>query len=108
MLRIALLATVAGVDPCAVREERILLHRIGPSQSTLFIANTDGSDERPLLHNSGFDYNASLSADGKWIIFTSERGGRTDSVTRMPEPLWDTRTRFLKMDADSQRIWASY
>jgi TolB protein len=33
----------------------------------------DGSGERPLLPKSGFDYNASFSPDGKWIVFTSER-----------------------------------
>jgi Tol biopolymer transport system component len=72
----ALLVCASTRVLCA--KERILLHRIGPSQSTLFIAKTDGSDERPLLPNSGFDYNASFSADGKWVIFTSERGGSAD------------------------------
>jgi Tol biopolymer transport system component len=42
------------------------------------MANADGSLERPLLPNSGFDYNASFSLDGRWIIFTSERGGSAD------------------------------
>jgi Tol biopolymer transport system component len=80
VLRRALLATllVSAISPVLFAKERILLHRIGPSPSTLFIANTDGSDERPLLPNSGFDYNASFSPDGKWIIFTSERGGSAD------------------------------
>src|SRR5260370_38531883 len=80
MLRRVLLAMslLAAAIPVLCAKERILLHRIGPSQSTLFIAKTDGSDERPLLANSGFDYSASFSADGKWIIFTSERGGSAD------------------------------
>jgi hypothetical protein len=75
MLRRALLAMLLVYTPVLSAKERILLYRIGPSQSTLFIANADGSDERPMLPNSGFDYNASFSPDGKWIIFTSERGG---------------------------------
>jgi Tol biopolymer transport system component len=80
VLRRALLAAllVSAITPVLCGKERILLHRIGPSQSTLFIANADGSDERPLLPNSGIEYNASFSADGKWIIFTSERGGSAD------------------------------
>jgi len=80
MLRRALLATLlaSAITPVLSAKERILLHRIGPSQSTLFIANADGSGERPLMQNSGFDYNASFSADGKWIIFTSERDGSAD------------------------------
>jgi len=87
VLRRALLATllVSAITPVLCAKERILLHRIGPSQSTLFIANADGSDERPLLPNSGFDYNASFSADGKWIIFTSERGGSADIYRVHPD-----------------------
>lgn len=53
----------------------MLMNRIGPSNSTLYIANADGSDERPLLSQPGFDYHASFSPDGEWISFTSERNG---------------------------------
>src|SRR5215217_5807516 len=53
----------------------MLMNRIGPSASTLYVANADGSDEHPLLPASGFDYHASYSADGRWIVFTSERNG---------------------------------
>jgi len=66
-------------------KEKILVHRIGPSDSTLFIAKADGSGERPLLANSGFDYNACFSADDKWIIFTSERGGSADIYRVHPD-----------------------
>jgi len=51
MLRIALLATLLVSIPFLFAKERILLDRIGPSQSTRFIANADGSAERPLLPN---------------------------------------------------------
>src|SRR5260370_11035253 len=80
MIRVTLLATllVSATTPVLCAKERILLHRIGPSQSTLFIAKADGSNERALMSNSVLDYNASLSADGKWIIFTSERAGSAD------------------------------
>src|SRR5260370_15293713 len=87
MLRRVLLATslLSPAIPVLCAKERILVHRIGPSQSTLFIAKTDGSDERPLLPSSGFDYNASFSADGKWIIFTSERVGSADIYRVHPD-----------------------
>ena len=57
------------------RKGVMLLNRIGPSASTLFVANADGTNERALLPTSGFDYHASYSADGRWIVFTSERSG---------------------------------
>jgi len=85
MLRIALLAVLLVSTPVLFAKERIFLHCIGPSRSTLFIANANGSDERPLLPNSGFDYNASFSADGKWIIFTSERGSSADIYRVHPD-----------------------
>jgi Tol biopolymer transport system component len=85
MLRRALLAALLVSTSVLFAKERILLHRIGPSQSTLFIAHADGSLERPLLPNSGFDYNASFSPDGKWIIFTSERGGSADIYRVHPD-----------------------
>src|SRR6266581_1093169 len=53
----------------------MLMNRIGPSTSELYIANSDGTDERKLLTASVFDYHASYSADGKWLVFTSERTG---------------------------------
>ena len=53
----------------------LLMNRIGPSASELFIANADGNSEHPLLSKSGFDYHASYSANGQWISFTSERNG---------------------------------
>lgn len=53
----------------------MLLNRIGPSSSELYIANSDGTGERKLLAGPAFDYHASFSADGTWIVFTSERTG---------------------------------
>lgn len=53
----------------------MLMNRIGPSTIELFVANADGSGERKLFTNSDFDYEASFSADGRWVVFTSERTG---------------------------------
>ena len=49
-----------------------------PLHSQLFIANGDGSGERPILPLTGTDYSPSISANGKWVIFTSERDGSAD------------------------------
>ena len=51
----------------------MLMNRLGPSMSELYIANADGSGERKLSSGADFEYNASFSADGDWVVFTSER-----------------------------------
>lgn len=51
------------------------MNRIGPSSSTLYVANADGSNERALLatNESVFEYHGHFSPDGKYVTFTSER-----------------------------------
>lgn len=66
-----LIPTGAG----AATKGTLLLDRVGPVTSELYISNADGSDEHRLLPTDGFDYHASFSKDGQWIIFTSERDG---------------------------------
>jgi len=75
---LALLTLVLMAAPPASAKNTILVNRIGPSASELFIANADGSGERKLFPATGFDYDASFSADGKWIVFTSERNSSAD------------------------------
>ena len=59
----------------ATAKDVMLMNRIGPSKSELYVANADGSGEHKLLNFYSFDYHASYSYDGKWIVFTSERSG---------------------------------
>jgi Tol biopolymer transport system component len=75
---IALSALVIISSTNAFEKPRLLIQRIGPSASTIHIANADGSGEHTLLDMSALDYNASLSPDGQWIAFTSEREGSAD------------------------------
>ncbi|WP_321796779.1 hypothetical protein [Caballeronia sp. J97] len=53
----------------------LLLNRVGPVTSELYVSNADGTGEHKLLPTDGFDYHASFSKDGQWIVFTSERDG---------------------------------
>lgn len=62
-----------------VTQPPLLLNRIGPSASRIYIANADGSNERLLIDSGTLDYNASFSSDGQWIVFTSERDGLGNS-----------------------------
>jgi Tol biopolymer transport system component len=74
-----LLGTLAlAAEQPAVAKNTILTNRIGPSGGELFIANGDGSGERKLNSGGNMDYDAMFSADGKWIVFTSERNGSSN------------------------------
>ncbi|MGH9784209.1 MAG: TolB family protein [Terriglobia bacterium] len=58
---------------------RILFNRIGPYETAIYIANADGTDEKPLLSApGGLDYNPAYLADAAWVVFTSERDGSAD------------------------------
>jgi Tol biopolymer transport system component len=75
---LVLFALVLVASIRADEKARLLIHRIGPSVSTIHVARADGSEERPLLRLSALDYNATFSADGRWIAFTSERDGSAE------------------------------
>ena len=49
-----------------------------PLNTDIFIADSIGGHARALLPDPALDYNASLSADGAWVVFTSERRGNAD------------------------------
>jgi len=68
---------------CAATE-RILMTRLGPSQSSLFVSNADGSGET-VLTQGALDYNPVWSPDGQWIVFTSERNGSADLYRMRPD-----------------------
>lgn len=50
-----------------------LMNRIGPSSSTLWVADAVTGEERPLLADGKYEYHGSISPDGQWVTFTSER-----------------------------------
>lgn len=70
---------VAREIPTSGQKGVFYMNRIAPGSSELYIANTDGTDERPLLSNPVFEYHAEFSPDGEWITFTSERNGDGNS-----------------------------
>jgi Tol biopolymer transport system component len=55
----------------------MLMNRIAPSKSTLYIANADGTNERQLLSgtDAAFDRHANYTFDASAVYFTSERTG---------------------------------
>jgi Tol biopolymer transport system component len=82
----SLVLVAAGVTACATGPVRttatkgdLFLNRVGPVTSELYVANADGTGEHKLLSTPGFDYHASFSRDGQWVVFTSERDGLGES-----------------------------
>lgn len=61
-------------------QQEIALARVfpQPQQIGLFIANADGSGERPFVTPADIDYDAAWSPDGASLVFTSERSGSAD------------------------------
>ncbi|MBB5390458.1 MULTISPECIES: PD40 domain-containing protein [unclassified Herbaspirillum] len=75
-LPLAPLAKAQAAASAALPKKGVMLmNRIAPSVSELYAANPDGSDERKLLADSAYEYNGSLSSNGQWLLFTSERRG---------------------------------
>ena len=54
-------------------------------QVGLFVAASDGSDERPLLSSPNTDYDPVWAPDGSSIVFTSERAGSADLYRVKPD-----------------------
>src|SRR5580765_2233753 len=57
---------------------KIAFKSFAPNNTDLFIADRDGNHVRPLVPDAALDYNASFSADGRWVVFTSHRSGSAD------------------------------
>ena len=58
--------------------ETIVYSSIQPSNWDLYLFESPGSQPRRLTTDPGLDYNGTLSPDGRWVVFTSERSGNPD------------------------------
>ena len=61
-----------------------------PQGAELYTSKPDGSDVKRLTNNKAYDAEASISPDGKWIVFTRQTDGKLD--------LWR-----MKTDGSEQR-----
>ncbi len=85
-LSVLLVTSLAAVQGPGT--QTIYLSRVfpAPGRLGLFIANADGTGERPLLSASGgLDYDATWSPAGDWLVFTSERRGSADLYRVRPD-----------------------
>jgi len=74
----ALLFAAAAGASAAAPPYRLAFTSFAPLGTNLFIADADGSNERPFGPGGGLDFDPSFSADGRWVIFSSARDGSID------------------------------
>src|SRR5450432_2857715 len=65
-------------------KHRVLFNRFRVPEIGLFVADADGRNERSLPHRES-EYSPSLTPDGLWIVFTSERAGQADLYRIHPD-----------------------
>ena len=80
---LALLTQPAGADEKT--GYRLSFASFGPLDTDVFIADADGRNARPLLSHPELDYDATFSADGAWVYFTSRRDGSDDIYRARPD-----------------------
>jgi Tol biopolymer transport system component len=73
-------APAAGVQSAALpgATERIVYSSLRPGNWDIFYFAAAGAAPRRLTDHPGLDYDAALSPDGRWVVFTSERRGNPD------------------------------
>lgn len=77
VLSLVFLLSAVPIDLHA-QEYALAFNTFAPRNTDIFVADADGGSPRALFPDLALDYNASFSADGEWVIFTSERGGSAD------------------------------
>ena len=84
-----LLVASARPAPTATRQPppayTIAFKSFAPNNADVFIADADGGHARPLAPDPALDYNATVSSDGRWVVFTSHRRGQADIYRIRPD-----------------------
>jgi TolB protein len=86
--RVACLGTLTLLCQFTARSEpqyRIAFNSLAPRNQAIFIADGDGGNAKPLAPHAAFNWNASFSGDGRWVVFTSDRAGSADLFRIHPD-----------------------
>jgi Tol biopolymer transport system component len=62
----------------ATASERIVYSSLRPGNWDIYYFANAGAAPRRLTDHPGLDYDAAVSPDGRWVVFTSERRGTPD------------------------------
>lgn len=58
--------------------ERIFYSTFSPQDWDIYISKEEGKSFKKFTDHPSLDYDAIISPDGKWVVFTSERSGIND------------------------------
>jgi len=80
VIGLAVTAILLALPVVLAAQEKIVFssNREGSGNDEIYVMNTDGSDQKRLTFNTKFDGEASFSADGGKIVFTSTRDGNAE------------------------------
>jgi Tol biopolymer transport system component len=73
-----LIVSVAAFAPQQLPPERISYTTSRPANWDLYYFAASGEKPRKLTSDPGLEYDAAVSPDGRWVVFTSERRGNPD------------------------------
>ena len=84
--RVLWASTHAGADSCPPRPDYShgYVWPVYPDYD-IWTSKVDGSDLRRLTNSPGYDAEATVSTDGAWVLFTSERDGDLDLYKMHPD-----------------------
>jgi TolB protein len=82
--RILTLLVLAACSQAAPKH-RVVFNRYRVPEIALFLADADGRNERRVVPHGESEYSPSVSADGKWVVFTLEKGGQSDIYRIHPD-----------------------
>src|SRR5205085_2482637 len=77
-----------------------------PRNSTIWIANLDGSNRRQLTHGK-LDFTGMCSADGKWLVYYDQASGRALRIATAggePLELFQGQVNSVDISPDSKQI----
>lgn len=71
-------SSARAAAPADALVEAIVFTTLRPPNWDLYLFDDAGATPRRLTDDAALDYNAVFSPDGRWVVFTSERGGNAD------------------------------
>ena len=72
---IALLIVVFVTKGISQSTEKIFYSSFSPQDWDVYLSKDSGQNFEKITHHPSLDYDAVISPDGKWVVFTSERSG---------------------------------